>query len=317
MGRKGPPLLLAGGAVLLLAIVAIFAMGGGDEEEAAPPAPPTTPVATADPGAAKKEPPKPTVPKTLEEEIKQDLADARREEKTGNFEQAHLIYSGVLTKAPAGSNYYVEAEAAARTVMEQINAERGRTKLDRKAIVTASQSQAAGKEYEEKAAEFVERLKRFDATKVREELTALRDRTREGTAERVAIEKALVRAGYAEGLVGLMERAAMLGGGDRDWTRYDFAGEPLEIVEAGPEALILKDIDSGEQRRVSWASLKPAVVINLFDALRNAKSATETLWVAYLCKLLGDDRAGQYFEFALLLDSGEAVRAEVQALRAE
>ena len=56
---------------------------------------------------------------------------------------------------------------------------------------------------------------------------------------------------------------------------------------------------------------------SVFDALRNAKSATETLWVAYLCKLLGDDRASQYYEFALLLDSGEAMRAEVAALRAE
>jgi serine/threonine-protein kinase len=315
IGRKGQPLLLGAGAVLLLGIVAIFAMGGGEEEEPPPATPPAT--VKAEPAPAKKAEPKPTVPKSLEDELKQLLAEARREEKTGNFEQAHYLYSQVLLKAPAGSQYATEAEAAARTVKELVNAERGKTRIDRKSIITVSQSQAAGKEYEAKTAEFLERLKRFEGTAVREELTALRDRTREGTPERVAIEKGLVRAGYVEGLVGLLDRASTLAGGSREWTRYDLTGEPLEIVEAGPEALVLKDIDTGEPRRVQWAALRPQVVVNLFDALRNAKSAAETLWVAYLCQLLGDNRAGQYFEYALLLDSGESMRTQVQALRDE
>ena len=49
--------------------------------------------------------------------------------------------------------------------------------------------------------------------------------------------------------------------------------------------------------------------------MRGGKSAQESLSLGYFCLLVGDDRAEQYFEFALMADGSREMNAEVKALK--
>ena len=141
-------------------------------------------------------------------------------------------------------------------------------------------------------------------------------RTREKSAERGVMDIALKRAGYIEALVNMCEaRAHALTGGKEFWSVYDYsASGDLYVAGANAEGVLVKSEETKAKLR-SWNTIDFAVLVGFLDAMRSGKSAEETLWLGYFCLLVGDDRAEQYFEFALLGDDSRAMKDEVKALR--
>ncbi len=307
---------VAGGGVLLLIVLLLIVSGGDDESrneatQAPSPAPPPL-----DKKEEKKEPLLPA-DKALEAELKRLLADAQREEATGNFEAALDIYRTVIIKAPKGSPFATEAQGAAEIVIDRLKVEKGMKTADRK-FISARASEEAGKEFEARKAEFWRRLSDFEVEAVKADAQALIERTRPGSPERTAIEETLSRMRYVESLFGIVQaRAASMSGEKSKWTRYDpMAEREFTVMGAGAAGIELRDDETNTTTTRPWTAVPPGMRIEFLEALRNAGSATETLWLGAYCVLVGEDRADRYFDYALQLDSSPQMRQQVTALRA-
>jgi len=316
----GPAFMVIGG-VALAVVLAAFLMGGDDETpeprkpKAVRPRTPDTPATTPDPANPKTKH-KAVTDKDLERDLKELMAQARQEEKTGNLEEAHNLFSRVIARAPPGTRYAVEAKAAAVIVEERLSAEVGIKRAPRKWIKVRD-SEKAGQDFAEREKEFWTRLGNFDVRTVKEETEKLLNKTRAGSAERVAIGLAVAKMRYIESLLSILQtRADSLAGADARWRNFDYeASEQLLVLGADENGVVLKDLDMGNERKLAWREIPAQVRIAFLETLRNPKSATETLWLGAYCKLLGDGAAEQYFDYALMLDSGPEMKAQIRALQ--
>ena len=310
--------LLAGGGVLLL-VVLFLVLSGGDDDGTTQQAKQEPPSPVPPPVEQEEKPSLPALPadKQLERDLKDLLDMAKREELTGNFEEALSLYRRVIVKAPGDSPIAKQAQAAAEMVKDRLLVEKGQKRAPDKTFITARGSEAAGKEFEERKPEFWRRLADFDVEHVKEDAQALLDRTREGSPERTAIEGTIARMRYVESLLGIMQaRAASVSGEKSKWSRYDpMTDRESTVMGAGADGIQLRDDEVGTTSVKPWSALPPSIRIEFLEALRNAGSATETLWLGAYCVLLGEDRAERYFDYALQLDSSPQMRVQVTAVR--
>jgi len=307
------------GIVVVLLIGLLLVVSGGDDEsknEATQTPSPAPPLVEKKEKEKKEEPALPA-DRTLEAELKRLLGDAQREESTGNFEAALDIYRTIIIKAPKGSSVAKEAQGAADVVIDRLKVEKGMKTADRK-FITARASEEAGKEFEARKAEFWRRLSDFDVAQVKADAQALIERTRPGSPERGAIEETLSRMRYVESLLGIVQaRAASVTGEESKWSRYDpMADREFTVMGAGVDGIQLRDDETNTTTTRPWTAIPPAMRVEFLEALRNAGSATETLWLGAYCILVGEDRAERYFDYALQLDSSPQMRQQVTALRA-
>lgn len=316
---KPPVALIAVGAVVAVVLAVLLFSGGGgrkpDETTTTTTTEPVTP-SPAPPPVEEKPVVKLPADKQLERDLKDLLEQARREETTGNYQEALSLYQRVLVKAPADSPYAAQAKGAADLVRDRLQVEKGIKRPERK-FITARQSEEAGKEFEERKAEFWRRLGDFDVEKVKADAQALLDRTREGAPERAAIEETLSKMRYVESLLGIVQaRAASISGEKSKWTRYDpMADREFTVMSASAKGVDLRDDETGETRTKPWTEIPALVRVSFLEALRNPVSGTETLWLGAYCLLIGEGPADRYFDFALDLDPSPQMRAEVSALR--
>ncbi|MHC4971844.1 MAG: serine/threonine protein kinase [Planctomycetota bacterium] len=318
--RAPGPTYMIVGAVALAVVLGAFLMGGDEgtpesEPKANLPQAPPPPTPTPDP-------PKPTkkykeiTDKALAKDLRELMAQAKQEEKTGNLQEAHYLYTRVLVKAPADSRYADEARAAAVAVEERLTAEVGIKRAPRKWI-SVRDSEKAGQDFAKREKEFWTRLGNFEIQTVKDETDKLLRKTRTGSAERAAIEFAVAKMRYIESLLSILQtRADSLSGADARWNNFDYeAGEGLLVMAADETGVTLKDQDMGTNRMLPWREIPIQVRIAFLETLRNPKSATETLWLGAYCKLVGDAAAEQYFDYALMLDSGPDMKAQIKALK--
>ncbi|MHC4134930.1 MAG: serine/threonine protein kinase [Planctomycetota bacterium] len=319
--RSAGPAYIAVGGVVLAVLLALVLMGGDDESpepkkpKADLPRAPVSPPPT--PGLAKpKQRHKEVTDKSLEKDLRELLAQAGQEERTGNLQEAHYLYTRVLVKAPPDSRYAAEAKAAAVVVEERLAAEVGIKRAPRKWI-TVRDSEQAGQEFAAKEQDFWTKLGNFEVQTVKDETEKLLKKTRAGSAERAAIELAMAKMRYIESLLSILQtRADSLAGADARWNNFDYeASEELLVMGADENGVTLKDYDMGTDRKLPWREIPAQVRIAFLETLRNPKSATETLWLGAYCKLLGDGAAEQYFNYALMLDSGPEMKAQIKALK--
>jgi hypothetical protein len=325
--RSPGPVYMLIGAVALAVVLGAFMMGGDDESpepvkpKAAVPRPPDRPA--TDPGtgpgsgsATTKTTHKPVNDRALEKDLQELLVQARQEEKTGNLQEAYNLFSRVIARAPAGTRYAVEARKAAVIVEERLSAELGIKRAPRKWIKVRD-SEKAGQDFAEREEEFWKRLGNFDVRTVKEETEKLLKQTRAGSAERAAIGLAAAKMRYIESLLAIVQtRADSLAGADARWRNFDYeASEQLLVLGADENGVVLKDLDMGNERKLTWREIPAQVRIAFLETLRNPKSATETLWLGAYCKLLGDGAAEQYFDYALMLDSSPEMKAQIKALQ--
>jgi hypothetical protein len=293
--------------VLLL----VFSGGSGDTKDETPqdtPSPAPPPV---------QEPTKPVVKLPADKQV-QDLIDkAKREELTGNYQEALDLYQQALVKAPADSPQFAEAKGAAELVMDRLLVEKGQKGRPEKKFITARESDAAGKEFEERKPEFWRRLADFDVETVKKDTQALLDRTREGSPERAAIEETIARMRYVESLLGILQaRAASVSGEKSRWSRYDpMAEREYTVMGAGVDGIRLREDETGLMSTKPWAAVPATVRIAFLEGLRNPVSGTETLWLGAYCVLVGEGPADRYFEYAMALDPSAQMRAQISALR--
>jgi tRNA A-37 threonylcarbamoyl transferase component Bud32 len=315
--QKPPMVLIAVGAVVAIILgVLLFSGGGGPKTDDTTAVEPPTPSPAPPPD---KEPSKPVIKlpadKQLERDLKELLDQARREETTGNYQEALSLYQRVLVKAPPDSPYAAQAKGAADLVRDRLQVEKGHKPRPERKFITARGSEEAGKEFEARKEEFWRRLADFDVEKVKADAQALVDRTREGTPERAAIEETMAKMRYVESLLGIMQaRAASISGEKSKWTRYDpLADREFTIMSASVNGIDLRDDDTGETKTKPWTEIPASVRASFLEALRNPISGTETLWLGAYCLLIGEARADTYFDRALDLDPG--LRPQVSALR--
>lgn len=316
--QKSAVWLVAGGGVLLLVVLFLVVSGGGDDPAPQQASQEPTPSPAPPPARKEERKPEPKLPADKQLELKELLDMAKREESTGNFQEAHSLYMRILTKAPQDSPYYTEAKAAATLVKDRLQVEMGhKDGLERKWI-SAKQSGEAGKEFEERKPEFWRRLSDFDVEKVKADAQALLERTREGTPERTAIEETIARMRYVESLLGIMQaRAASVSGEKSKWTRYDpMADRESTVMGAGLNGIELRDDETGTTAVKPWSDVPAAVRIAFLEALRSPVSATETLWLGAYCVLVAEGPSDRYFDYALDLDGSPQMRAQVSAARA-
>lgn len=318
---------LAIGGLLLLALLLFLLMhdsgGDGGESEGRLTRPDTGRGAEPEPdrgGTPEPDKTEPDVPleRRLEDDLKALTEEAKREESTGNFQQARELWRRVLQKSPPESRYYKEALAAKKAVEAKLKEERGIDRPHRK-YITVEQSKAAGKEFADKEEEFRRRVTEFQIKGVRAELEALKERTREDSPEQAAIELAIERLEPIQNLFAIVEaRAPSLDGRNREWLTYDSGAEPDElVVKATAEGVVLQPEGSAVTRTVPWSAIAPGVRIAFIEAMRNPKSARETMWLGYYCQLLGDPRAEQYYAYAVMNDDSPTTRKAIAALKGE
>jgi hypothetical protein len=319
--RAPGPTYMIIGAVALAVVLGAFLMGD-DEESPEPKKPkaglpraPAPPTPTPEPAKPTKKY-KPVADKALERDLRELMAQAKQEEKTGNLQEAHYLYTRVLVKAPPETRYAVEARAAAVAVEERLTAEVGIKRAPRKWI-SVRDSEKAGQDFAAREEEFWTRLGNFEIQTVKEETEKLLRKTRAGSAERAAIGLAVDKMRYIESLLSILQtRADSLSGADARWNNFDYeASEELMVLGADENGVTLKDQDMGTERKVPWREIPAQVRIAFLETLRNPKSATETLWLGAYCKLVGDGAADQYFDYALMLDSGPEMKAQIKALK--
>jgi len=314
--QSSPTVLIIGGVVVLGGLALMLMMGGSDDP---PPQKPNKPVVqqpvTKKPVAKK---PRTKIERSKQQELDDLLKDARQEEKTKNLREALVLYQRVMQKAPVDSRQYAEAKAAAGALRIVINAERAGKSPRRRGYISPRQSEAAGRDFIEKEQEFQGRILAFEVAGVRTDMEALLKRTREGSPERLVIETALRRVGYVERTLQMAEaRAETLTGSKAQWSSYDLmASGDLLVMGANAQGIEIKDEASGDTRTMTWPSVDSAVLISFLDAVRNERSAEESLWLGYLCTLVADDRGERYYEFAMVLDASAEMRNEIAALSA-
>jgi hypothetical protein len=254
--------------------------------------------------------------KELERELKDLLDMAKREESTGNYQEALSLYLRVIVKAPRESSYAAQAKGAADLIRDRLKVEKGQKTSDRR-FITARGSEEAGREFEARKEEFWRRLGDFDVEGVKTDAQALLDRTREGTAERAAIEETLAKMRYVESLLGIVQsRAAGLPADKARWSLYDDSDPDREftILGASDKGVELREDATGEVRTKPGPEIPGAVRVSLMEEMRNPTSGTETMWLGAYCLLIGEDRADTYLDRAIDLDP--SVRSQVTALRA-
>ena len=153
------------------------------------------------------------------------------------------------------------------------------------------------------------------AVKARKKLVNYRDLTVDAKRNRVKLKRKgqrITLGGVAKGYA--VDRAVKI---LRERGVVDFilqAGGDLYVAGANAQGVLLTDGESKPKLRM-WNTIDFAVLIGFLDAMRSGKSAHESLSLGYFCLLVGDDRAEQYFEFALLGDDSRAMKDEVKALR--
>jgi len=307
---------IAGGVVLILVVILVVASsGGGAKQEQATTEPTPSP---APPPV--KEPEKPAVrmpaDKQLERELKDLLDQGKREELTGNYQDALSLYQRVLVKAPQDSPYFAEAKGAADLVKDRLQVEMGHKRTSERKFISARESEAAGKEFEDRKAEFWRRLSDFDVENVKRDAQQLLDKTREGSPERAEIEATISRMKYVESLLGIVEtRAASIADDKAKWSRYDpMADREFTIMGAGVDGVQLREDETGATSTRPWTDIPAGTRISFLEGLRNPVSATETLWLGAYCVLVGEGPADRYFEYAVEMDPSLA--SQVTALKA-
>jgi len=309
---------IVAGVVLLVALVFLLTRSGSEPQPEPQAQGQETPPTTSEPEPEPDRPPPPREieDKGLERDLRDLLDEAKREERTGNFQEALLLYQRVVVKSPEGSRFREEAKAAAELVRDRLKREKGEETSGRKWI-SARESERAGQEFEERHDEFWRRLADFDVPGVKADIQELIDRTREGTPERKMMEETVASMRYVESLLGIMQaRAASLSRDDADWSRYDMDNDkPLLVIGADAQGIHLRDEDLGTVTVKPWSTIDGKIRIQFLEALRNPSSASETLWLGAYCLLLGDDAADQYFNYAMVLDGSPEMRSEVAALR--
>jgi serine/threonine protein kinase len=321
--RSSGPTSVAVGGIVLAGVVALFLTGGGDDDAdrtpAKPTAPPPQPVATQPKPPEPAKQPKTVVSRDLQRDLKELMEQARREEKAGNLTEALYLYQRVLVKAPSDSRHAVEANAAARGIRTRLDAAAQGIKRPKKTWITAKESEQAGQEFAERQEEFWKMLARFDVSAVKHAAQQLLERTREGSAERAAIELALAKMRYVESLHSIMTaRASGLPLVQARWNNYDYdADEELIVLNADERGVELKDEGYGTTKVLEWARIPADIRVAFLEALRNPRNATETLWLGAYCKLVGSGTAEQYFSYALMLDSSPEMKEQVAALRGD
>jgi hypothetical protein len=312
------------GILLVVGVgAAILLTGGGDDEKKQSrnrqPAEPAVTVQEPDTVS----PPREQVDSDTRSELEIWLEDARQEEKTGNNIEALRLYHRVMMRAPADSRFYTEAKSAyenlVRVTKKEIGVEEETPGESEPlpTIVSVEESEAAGKEFAEREEEFRRRLRAFDVAQVQAEMETFVPRTRVGSAERVAVERALTRVGYIVELLNMAEaRASSLADSKAQWSSYDLmASGDLIVMGADARGVTIKDEGSGIDKIRAWSSFPPAILISFLDGMRNPKSASETLWLGYLCQMLGDPRASQYYDFARALDESPEMRSKIEELK--
>jgi len=313
------PVFAAIGGVVLLLIVAFLVLGGDKDE----PKPENVPEPVAEEPPAQPSKPKetehrPVEDKSLEQTLKELLADAKREERTGNWIEAHTLYQRVVVKAPPDSQYYAEAKAAAEIIARRLKRERGRPGEGPR-YISPRASEKVGKEFDEDVPGILDLLKTFDVAAAKERVEGFRKRTREATPERARMEALLERVGIIESLLSVAQtRASSLSGDKSSWFTYDPQTlDDLTITGASEEGIEVRDEANGTTRTLMWQNIAAPTRVAFLEAVRNPRNATETMWLGYYCKLIGSDAAERYFNYALVIDSGPGMRKQVEALKGE
>ena len=320
--ESSPPmgLLIGVGVIVVVAVLFLLTRGGDGPKSVKPVVPPPEEAAAqAPPEEMKRKPSAPQLKGELKDEIKQLLADAKQEERTGNIEEAYRLFMRVVAKAPAGSAESGEATAAASALKEAFTRKARDVGLGRKkrpAYVSVEQSEEAGRELAERKEELDGWIRTFRLLKARSLLDDLRLRTREGSPERIAVEVYLHRLEFMDRLLAMVEGRAQALPADRaQWVNYDvMASGDLVVIGAAARGIEIRDESISANETRSWERIGSRMMIDFIEGLRNKSSGYEALWMGYLCRLWGDDRASRYFEFAKMLDKSPEMKGEVAAL---
>ena len=315
------PIFIGIGAVLLLGLFALMMMKGGSGDETGETENPLPDVASnppVEPAPAKKDPEPPKKEEAVtgtDAVLNQLLKDAQTEERTGNFMEAFYLYQRVLEKSKDDpeSVYYKQATVAIESVKKAIRAEKSGTRAKR---TTLKGSELAGQQFDERLPELKKMLAAFQVDAVTTELEELLAKTRKESPEQARIQRMLDEMRYLVDLIGIVEgRAAVLGGGDEKWERYDRSAEPGTIVMgANQKGVTLRNVAAGVDQVRPWSQLPPDAAIGLLDALRSPTSGMDALRLGYYCMLLGDPRSEIYFEMATKSDPG--LRPDIAKLKA-
>ena len=327
-----PMIAIGGGVVLLLIILFVVMSSNKGDDPGVDPA-----LANANANAntpsvhkrtpvkktpIKKAPRKPTdgQPKLgKEERIKVYLRDARSAEKAEKLTEALFWYQQVMQYASSDSREYQEAEVSAKTIRQMIDEKAGGTQSSRRKRITRKMNEAAGVEFDEKLPQFRERTLHFELTNVKNELKKLRGNTRDKTEERLKIDAEFARIERIEKAFGIVPaRAGALPEEKVVWNNYDAAAS-IDLVVTGANEVGVQVFDEQEEqaKTLKWGDIPVPVRISFLEALRNQGSAEETVWLGYYCKLVGDERASQYFDFARMLDPTPEMARRIRELRAE
>jgi serine/threonine protein kinase len=305
------------GAVVLVVLLFLALRGSKTPEKTGStnPAPvlpnPAATAASKDPVA--KPPPLKTEP-TNEERARGIFDEAKEAEKGDDLERAQGLYSRVVQLLEPSHELYQRAKAASDELLKVL-AERKKGR--RKPYITLSDSEKAGAEFEEQRAKFDSMAGQLRVAEVKGELERLHGRTRPFTPERDAIEAAMERLGLVEKLLGMAQgRAHSLSDGKEKWVRYDLGSEgDLIVMSADDKGVNLKSTLTGVESQRRWSDISPRTLLPFLDALRSPKSAKETLWLAYFCRLNGLEDAGTYFDLVTVLDDSPEMRKLAAELR--
>ena len=322
------PLAIGGGAIVLLGVVGFFVFGGSGDDEPKDDDGKAKVVAEkpAENAGDAKKPDRPKRPKrddatrVADQKVRELLRSAQAAEKKEELEVAQGIYTQVLTQAPAGSKASKAATAALKRIKETIEKEAGGTQSERrKKVIRRRESADAGKEFLERRPEIFALLKTFQISKALEEFDGFRQRTREDSDERKTIEEWARKLGYIRSLISIMEaRGGALQDERAEWFTYDpETEEDLRILSISEKGVELRDEAQNATRVRPWIDISVDVRIALLEACRNPRNATETLWVAYWCRLAGSDKAERYFDLANRIDKSQPIRELAKELRAD
>jgi len=307
--------IVAGAGILVLLVILFVVMSKGGEEPASPsvatqpPPEPAPPVAPSKPSV----PAAPAEPETVVQ-ARELYAQAEKAEKADELTLAQSLYARVAQLSDPASDLYKRAKAASDELKKVIEA---RKRGERKPFVSSRDSEDVGEEYDRRRAEIDGLVGRLRLQEAKGELERLEGRTRPMTPERDKINAALERIGLIEKLLGMAQgRAHSLSGGRERWVRYDLGGTGDTIVLSADAAGVkLKNEITGTEDLRKWTEIPSLTLVPFFEAMRNEKSAKETLWLAYFCRLTGHESADTYFDRVLLLDDSAEMKAQVAELR--
>jgi len=306
------------GALVVLGIAGlVFLMGGnGDKDDG---------LDEADNKPKKKKvwnKPKPKIEKPVEKPpelsgdsvLDQMMADAKREERGDNLQEAAFLYERVMKKTEADKEnaYYKAASVARKHVRKEIRARRSG---NRKKRVTLKMTENAATEFVERKDEFAASLKIFQVSIVMKELEGILAKMRKDAPEREPVETMLEDLSWLNDLIGLVEgRAASLASGAERWNVYDLNAEDgMIVLGADLRGVEIRNEDTDTITIVPWSQIKNDTAIAFLDALRVSSSGMDAFRLGYYCYLIGDARADTYFEMAVRADP--ALRADINRVK--